>query len=208
MATNLATTRPLQYKTQPTVTTVSSSRARSGKNLIVVTGHAGVGKTTFAQMAANSANWVLVDKDTLYGRLVDLITPDDRQSSQYVDTVQPIEYESLLDTVFEILQHGSHTVIMVAPFTTNQHALIDVQNRATQIGVNVIMVRVECDLTVQYERIVNRNLGQDEWKINHWFEWLESHQQPELDSIGIVPIFNNGTLQDLWDLTEQFINTT
>ena len=77
----------------------------SGPTLVVVAGHAGSGKTELAKILACRTRWALLDKDTLTRPLVEAHAallcgdPDDRHTATYLQTIRPLEYRILLDTI-------------------------------------------------------------------------------------------------------------
>ena len=92
------------------------------KNVVIVAGHAGSGKTEFSKQMAVRTGWPLLDKDTLTRPLVESLAaqlvgdPHDRQSAAYLEMIRPLEYQSLLETMWEVLGFGAGGVVVTAPF--------------------------------------------------------------------------------------------
>lgn len=159
------------------------------KNVVIVAGHAGSGKTEFSKQLAAETRWPLLDKDTLTRPLVEELAHQlvgnrhDRQSPQYLETIRPAEYRALLATMWEVLEFGADGVVVTAPFVTELlHAtwLEDLSFDCEMKDAVLTIVWVHCDPETLRGRLVARGAARDRWKIVNWSTWKESLEQPRL----------------------------
>ena len=91
------------------------------KQLIIITGCAGSGKTTIGKKLAQQLEYAYVDKDTVTRDYTDFILKKlgsfegDRESELYKNFILPIEYRVTLNLCREILENGSNVVLTI-PF--------------------------------------------------------------------------------------------
>ena len=168
-----------------------AARSRAMKTLIIVTGHAGAGKTTRGRELATSTGWPLLDKDTLFGPIADdLVGPADRDSPSYLERVRPFEYTGLFDAAIEILRYGTPGVIVVAPcgreLTSPDGAWLGrIVARAANVGARTQVEWLDVDDAERRRRLEARGAARDADKLEHWAEWAASLRDP-LDSPFIV----------------------
>ncbi|MDN5757921.1 MAG: ATP-binding protein [Tomitella sp.] len=151
----------------------------SPPTLLLIAGHAGVGKSTIADAFARTLAWPVCDKDRMCGPLASAMAriltgdPDDRHSSSYRTQVQPYEYECLLATAWANLSAGLST-IGDAPFTQQLHDpgwLDGLRDAAASRGAQCTVVWARCGADVQHARIAGRGARRDTWKLAHWGEY-------------------------------------
>lgn len=144
--------------------------------LHIVTGAAGVGKSTFGKSLASEFNAALLDSDTLSEAVVCAgmkaagLNPTDRDSPEYKTNFRDAVYECLLATAAENLAHTS--VVLVGPFTRE---LQDAQWPArleSRMGVAPTMWFLECADEVRRERIAARGNPRDQGKLQAWDEYV------------------------------------
>ncbi len=146
------------------------------KNLVLVGGYAGSGKTELARFLAHKLHAALLDKDSLTRGLVEIAcealigNPDDRESRSYVRKVRPAEYDCLMTTTWDVLDNGGNVVVS-APFLqeiTDELWINDVKNYTKKIKAQLGIIWVSCDVDIMYKRLVDRDAGRDAWKIENW----------------------------------------
>ena len=159
------------------------------KNVVVVAGHAGSGKTEFSKQLAARTGWALLDKDTLTRPLVETLAaklagdPHDRHSAEYLQHIRPLEYEALLETMWEVLEFGADGVVVTAPFVKElfDPAWIDDLAFDCEIkGASLTVVWVHCDHETLQGRIVARGAARDRWKLVNWSSWAAGLDEPRL----------------------------
>ncbi len=161
------------------------------KNVVVVAGHAGSGKTEYSKQLAARTGWPLLDKDTLTRPLVEELAqrltgdPHDRHSAEYLERIRPLEYSALLATMWETLEFGPDGVVVTAPFVKElfDSSWLDDLNFECEVnGHNLTVVWVHCDAETLRRRIVSRGAPRDRWKLLNWAEWVSGLDEPTLRS--------------------------
>jgi predicted kinase len=157
--------------------------------LTIVIGMAGSGKSTVAQRLAREQSRTYLDKDALASRFVEAAlsaggyAPNDRESNAfYRQHVLPLEYDSLLDVAGANLRLG-HSVIVDAPFTpylSDPNYISAAAQRLSwpsDVRAEVLHMRVAREELRQ--RLTNRALERDRWKLANWDEyWIEHGGRP------------------------------
>ena len=146
--------------------------------LTIITGPAGVGKSTYAQSLAASRGACLLDSDTVTeqvvkaGMLAAGLDPNDRDSPEYRQHFREAVYEALFQTASENLVHTD--VVLVGPFTSEiqNPDWVAVLNERFDCEIEVLFVT--CSEKTRYERIMKRGNVRDAWKLNHWDDYLAS----------------------------------
>ncbi|MBT2548173.1 ATP-binding protein [Arthrobacter sp. ISL-65] len=152
--------------------------------VFIVIGPAGSGKTTIAQQTAKEHGAAYLDKDRICGRLVEFVLkatghdPADRESNDfYRENLLPLEYETLMDVAGVNLRLG-RSVVLDAPFG----AYFAVPDYLTRAGEDfhwplseTTVVRVQVSQDVLRERLLQRGLERDRWKLAHWDEYWASY---------------------------------
>lgn len=151
-------------------------------HLVIVGGFAGSGKTELAKHLARLTSWPILDKDTLTRPLVEALAEricgdrDDRHSTDYFTQIRPLEYKALLDTIVEILEHGS-SLIVSAPFileTQDEDFRGELEELELSYGAKVHRLWVTADAETMLTRMSARRAGRDRWKIANWGLYCES----------------------------------
>jgi predicted kinase len=157
------------------------------KQIVLVAGHAGSGKTEFARQLALKTSWPLLDKDTMSRPLVDGLAepfsddPRDGYGSAYI---RSLEYKSLLAVMWEMLDFGSHGVVVTAPFAVELSIpkwVGDFVLDCDTHNCKLLIVWVHCDPATLKERVVARGAERDRRKLANWPRWIDSLSTPELD---------------------------
>lgn len=153
------------------------------KQLLIVAGHAGVGKSTYGKDLALKNNLALLDKNTLTQPFVESLMsrwmgdPHDRQSATYVDFVRPLEYTALMNTAWQMLESGTAGVIVTAPFVKELYDtqwVQELEDKCNSIECLLTIFWVTCDTDIQRKQITKRGAERDQWKLDNWDEWAAS----------------------------------
>lgn len=156
--------------------------------ILLVGGHAGVGKTTLSRHIAKHAHAALIDKDSATRALVDVLMgeltgdPGDRYSAEYLYRVRTPEYDCMLAVALDIAENGVHAVV-VAPLLqeiTNDGWMRAFTRKCDERGFTVKALWVDRPESGEHRRrLTNRGAERDMWKLENWDEFEESlHVQP------------------------------
>jgi predicted kinase len=146
------------------------------RNLIVVSGYAGSGKTEFSLRLAESLKAVLIDKDPASRLFTEALLkqegldPHDRESNFYLTTVRPLEYQQMENIALENIQIGN-SVVLSAPFVKEIQDLEwfnDFFTKTRSAGASLEIVYVYCSPDVMHHRLNNRGASRDSWKLANW----------------------------------------
>ncbi|MFG1716954.1 GntR family transcriptional regulator [Micromonospora sp. NPDC049203] len=149
--------------------------------VILVGGYAGSGKTELGRILARETGWPMLDKDTLTRPVVEAaletlgLSPHDRESQTYLDTIRPREYEALQDAASENVQCGN-SVIVTAPFIRefNDPAWMARTRAYYQAASAVaVVVWVYCDGDTMLTYVRRRGAARDAFKLADWRRYLE-----------------------------------
>ena len=148
-------------------------------HVILVTGHAGAGKTTLARSIAQKTKGVLLDKDSMFSHFVHKMLleagehPHTRDSAYYTDVIREREYASLCKTISDNIG-VAQWVIAAAPWT---HVSVDeLQNIGSMLiakGATVHIVWVGAEEDVQKENLTSRGYFRDRNKLANWEEYRD-----------------------------------
>jgi len=163
--------------------------------VFIVIGPAGSGKTTIAQQTAKEYGAAYLDKDQICGRLVEFSLkaaghdPSDRESNGfYREHVLPLEYQTLLDVAGANLRLG-RSVVLDAPFGA-YFAMPDyLTHAAEEFGwplSEITVVRVRVPQEVLRERLIQRGLERDRWKLAHWDEYWAAYGSLDCTWSGVL----------------------
>ena len=159
--------------------------------LILFAGHAGTGKSTLAKKALpliiekTGETFFFLDKDTAYGayssHVMELTTnnPKDRDSPFYLENIRDWEYAGLVSIAKENLQLGVN-VILVGPFSN------EIQSgqmfNPTLLGVppktSIKIAWIDLDEDEAKHRMEKRADPRDEWKLQHWDQYIQRRINP------------------------------
>lgn len=147
------------------------------KQLVIITGCAGSGKTTIGREIAKAMNYSYVDKDTVTREFTDFILTElgsyegDRESAIYKEKILPIEYRISLKLCRELLDCGS-SVVLTIPFINQIQDYTNWQKikRTAKISddVKVKFIWIEHNIDTEKANIINRNATRDKYKIENW----------------------------------------
>ena len=151
--------------------------------LHIVTGAAGVGKSTFGKMLAKRLKAALLDSDTLTEAVVRAgmqaagLAPTDRDSPDYKRIFRDAVYRCLFATAAENLLHTS--VVIVGPFTRELQDPFWPQQIHQQLGVQPTIWFLTCDDEVRRQRIIQRGNPRDRQKLHSWPRQTPDGLRPE-----------------------------
>lgn len=140
--------------------------------LHIVTGAAGVGKSTFGKDLAAKLAGVLLDSDTVTepvvraGLVAAGLEPTDRDSAEYKRLFRDAVYECLFQTAADNLDHVS--VVIVGPFTRELGNARWPDQLRERLGVEPTIWYLRCDDEVRRQRIERRGNPRDQAKLIDW----------------------------------------
>lgn len=150
--------------------------------MVFVVGPAGAGKTTIAEALASRKRAAYLDMDSLLRPAAEAVMkaagrdPNDRDSPEYKALCRDLGYRMTMNAALDNARLGVD-VFIVGPFTKETG---DEEWLARELaalgpaagGVDVKVVHVYLDDAERYrERIVERRLPTDDWKLRHWDEF-------------------------------------
>jgi DNA-binding transcriptional regulator YhcF (GntR family) len=149
-------------------------------HVLMVGGYAGSGKTELGRILARETGWPMLDKDTLTRPIVEAaleamgLSPNDRDSDQYLTLMRPREYESLMSAANENVACGN-SAIVTAPFIAefkDQAWLERVQASFADMKAVTTFVWVYCDASTMHTYIRHRGAARDATKLADWDGYL------------------------------------
>ncbi|KLU05618.1 Phosphate butyryltransferase [Rhodopirellula islandica] len=144
----------------------------STHSLHIVTGAAGVGKSTFGKALATKLAACLLDSDTVTEPVVRAglkaagMDHTDRDSPEYKRLFRDAVYECLFDTAAENLSHVS--VVIVGPFTRELRNVDWPEQLRDRLDVAPTIWYLTCDDEVRRQRIQLRGNPRDQAKLVDW----------------------------------------
>ena len=152
------------------------------RELILVGGNPGTGKTTIGRLLAQALGYGLVDKDSATCAMTEGILKalgrdkNDRESESYARHVKPLEYETILNIVRDNLDIG-HSMICTAPFTSlfrDPQWIGRMETLASTSAARLSLIWMTADASATRARIIHRAADMDKWKIEFWQEYRAS----------------------------------
>lgn len=153
-----------------------SGGRRTAPTVVIVGGYAGSGKTELGRIIARITGWTMLDKDSITRPVVESmlrelgLSPHDRESETYLETVRPAEYESLREVTIENVTCGN-SVVMTAPFI--RELADETWCRRTQaefdaLDAQVRTIWVRCDEESMRIYLRRRGAARDATKLANW----------------------------------------
>jgi len=149
------------------------------KRLILVTSPPASGKTYISkQLARNLKHVVYLDKDTLIvlsKQIFEVAGQEYNRSSDFFEAnIRDYEYMAIVDLAMEALDYDD-IVLINAPFTREirdigyMNAL---RERLAEKDAKLTVIWVQTDVEVCRQRKIERNSDRDQWKLDHWEEYI------------------------------------
>jgi predicted kinase len=163
--------------------------------LILFAGHAGTGKTTLAKkvlpflIEKTGKPFFFLDKDTVYGsysaHVMELTTnnPNDRDSPFYLNNLRDSEYAGLIAIAKENLLLGV-SVILVGPFSKEIQSgnIFNPADLGIPNGSSIKIAWIDLEEHEARRRIEKRSDPRDEWKLQHWDQYIKRRIEPPAHS--------------------------
>ncbi|MFF4413208.1 GntR family transcriptional regulator [Streptosporangium sp. NPDC001559] len=162
--------------------TIRNDLRAQNPHIIIIGGYAGSGKTELGRILARETGWSMLDKDTITRPVVEAaleildLSPNDRESEDYLTRIRPREYEALMAAVEENLACGN-SVIATAPFIRefNDAAwLARTEASFASKSATISLVWVYCDPNTMHTYIRHRGAARDAAKLGNWPGYLSS----------------------------------
>lgn len=151
-------------------------------HVILIGGYAGSGKSELGRILLRETGWPMIDKDTITRPVVEValealgLSPNDRESTQYLSRIRPREYEAVAAATQENVACGN-SAIVVAPFIREfgDEAWIG-RMHATYAALNAVttLVWVYCDADTMNTYLRHRGAARDTAKLSNWSTYLAS----------------------------------
>jgi len=159
-----------------------STKAPGVRQLVIITGCAGAGKTTIGKTLAQKLGYCYIDKDTVTREYTDFIlersgsSKCDRESQLYRNEILPIEYSVTFKLCREILDNGCNVVLTI-PFISQiqDYSKWEEIKSASRIrNIDVKFIWIEHNIETEKENLISRDADRDKYKLEHWDEYSKS----------------------------------
>lgn len=151
--------------------------------VIFLVGPAGSGKSTVGKLIASHFQFSYLDKDVVCnkftGKLLETqgISPNARDGCEfYQKQIMPLEYETLLEIAADNVRSGI-SVILDAPFVgyfTDEDYINKLSKKYNFENYVPLVLRVTVSSETLFNRIKERSLKRDEWKLENWDVFIDS----------------------------------
>ena len=169
--------------------------------IIFLIGLPGSGKSTIGKRIAAENNFCYLDKDIVCnhftGFLLELkgYSRYDREGSFYNNILMDLEYKTLLNIANDNLKLGK-SVIVDAPFInylSNINYLEELKETYDWKDIKPIVISVNIDFAVLKNRMIDRSLDRDKWKLANWDVYIKSIQKKQCrwKNIRIIQLDNS-----------------
>lgn len=169
---------------------------------LFILGHAGTGKSVLTshfirQELQQHRTWCVLDKDTIgeywtgpfleaYGQ-----DPNDRDSPFFKEKVRDLQYKSTLLIGKDQLELGLN-VVFPGPWSKElaTQALFSAETLGLPLNTILRHVWLELPHSIRKERIIQRADPRDQWKLDHWDDYIYALRKPQAVEEGKIPILN------------------
>lgn len=183
--------------------------------LMFLVGPAGSGKSTASKLIAKRLRAAYLDKDTVATGFTEaLLTlagtdPHGRDDNGYYQAhVMDLEYETILRVATDNLALGM-SVVLDAPFGRYLGRNSFLLDTARQLGwhpdVRPVVVHIAVEGDTIRQRLTERGVDRDAWKLEHWDEFWATAGSVRCDWAGAehVRLDNTGERPDIDGLVRQ-----
>lgn len=151
------------------------------KKLIIVTSPPACGKTYISKELAKRLNHIVyLDKDTLITLSKQIFVvagqPYNRSSDFFEKNIRDYEYECVVNLALEALEYED-LVLINAPFTREIRDMEYIKGLKAQLAkkdATLVTIWVQTDPEIVHERMITRAYDRDDWKLEHWDEYIAS----------------------------------
>ena len=151
------------------------------KKLIIVTSPPACGKTYISKELAKRLNHIVyLDKDTLITLSKQIFVvagqPYNRSSDFFEKNIRDYEYECVVNLALEALEYED-LVLINAPFTREIRDMEYIKGLKAQLAkkdATLVTIWVQTDPEIVHERMITRASDSDDWKLEHWDEYIAS----------------------------------
>lgn len=169
---------------------------------LFILGHAGTGKSVLTshfirQELQQHRTWCVLDKDTIgeywTGPLLEAYgqDPNDRDSPFFKEKVRDLQYKSTLLIGKDQLELGLN-VVFPGPWSKElaTQALFSAETLGLPLNTILRHVWLELPHSIRKERIIQRADPRDQWKLDHWDDYIYALRKPQAVEEGKIPILN------------------
>lgn len=183
------------------------------KQIIIISGQPGTGKTTIGKHFAEYLDVGFFDKDIICDDFTFYIMSniygknDDKDSDEYKNNIRNIEYKTISNIILSQLELNLSCVV-VAPFTqeikTDSHYFDHLEEQAKIRDYDVYFIHIRVDDEELKSRIVKRNKPEDKRKIENWSNYVQRFEENNLRTP--VKVFVNTNINDTIEDIINYIN--
>ncbi|GAA4413557.1 hypothetical protein GCM10011450_23830 [Advenella faeciporci] len=169
---------------------------------LFILGHAGTGKSVLTtrfirQQLQRQHTWCVLDKDTVgeywTGPFLQACgqDPNDRDSPFFKEKIRDLQYKSTLLIGKEQLELGLN-VVFPGPWSRELASGALFSAMALGLPANTRLIHVWLDLPheIRKERIIKRADPRDQWKLEHWGDYIQSLKKPPAVEEGKIPVLD------------------
>lgn len=183
------------------------------KQMIVITGQPGAGKTTIGRYFAKYFEIAFLDKDIICDEFTFYIMKNlfgkefDKDSKEYKDNVRGIEYSTFKNIIKSQLEIEV-SFVAVAPFTEEvrdqSDYFDDIYELAYHNGYDINFIYLEAEENEVKKRIIERNKKEDQAKLETWEIYSKRFKSVSLKEY--IKPFLNDNLDDTIENIMNYIN--
>jgi len=159
--------------------------------IILVAGFAGSGKSTIGKLISEKLKMPYLDKDTLTRYFTDQMLVEngtgkgDRESQYYTETINPLEYDTLIKVAVENIELGV-SVILSAPFIRQLNEPNWFKSKIESFSpINNLIIKlvwIESSRETERIRLIDRDADRDQNKLENWDSYCDSINSMKIQS--------------------------
>ena len=163
-------------------------------NIILITGHAASGKSTYADQLARTTGLIHYDKDDISSEYTERwcrdkgLDPHDRDSEEYVKSIRPLEYAALARVITQVTDNNMEGVIISSPYVAELMTpgwTENLRNQLLRKGYSLEIIWMHCHEDERKRRLITRGSPRDQWKLDNWETWVNSLAEPPVAAYDI-----------------------